>query len=54
MKKIRGGSFGISWGWLILIVFIFIVLGNATANNTTQVNPPLEEFVYSEKIKNCT
>lgn len=52
MKKTRGGSLGISWGWLILIVFIFIVLGNATANSTAQV--PLEEFVYNEKFKNCT
>ena len=55
MKKVRGGSLGISWGWLILIVFIFIVLGNATANSTTQVpNPPLEEFAYNEKFRNCT
>ena len=55
MKKVKGGSLlGISWGWLILVVFIFIVLGNATANNTAQVETPLEEFVYKEKFKNCT
>ncbi len=56
MKKVKGGSLlGISWGWLILVVFIFIVLGNATANDTKQVpNPPLEEFVYNEKFRTCS